>query len=173
MQYSISELSKIKAKVFAHIAQELEVADSEGLVDEFLEKYGIVFDEECIPVNVRTMKIIVFGDLAGNVNDYRMAAKKMGIDPGNIDFENDYARLTNFDSEKLKDSFTYSDLIMASNPHKVKNLGEFNSFTSKIKAEQSRYPRLVVSQDPHSLKLSITGFKECLLRTRYFENLEI
>lgn len=171
MRYTTSQLCNIKSRVFAKISSEFDKAIDNEEVDEFLEKYGIIFEEEYIPVNTRTMRILVFGALAGRVSDYSNAAKKMGISPDNIVFENDYEKLTNYDSERLRNSFDYSDIIMACNPHKIKNLDGYNSFTSKIRAEQSQYPRLIESPDSHGQKLSISGFKCSLYKTRYFENL--
>ena len=43
------------------------------------------------------------------------------------------------------------------------------SLLAKIKNEPTRYPRLTVATANGALKLSISSFKDCLTKTRYFE----
>ncbi len=168
---SLSYLSKIKTKLFARLTSELEIADQENKVQDFLDKYGLVIEEDYVPVNTRTMKILVFGALAGKVKNYQKAIKNMGIDPNIFEFVNDYSKLKNYDTARLQDSQMYSDIIFGPNPHKQINTGDYSSFLQKIKDNPHRYPRLTVAKDAHGLKLTITSFKECFLKTRYVENM--
>ena len=169
---SYSYLAKIKSKLFANLTKELEIADQEDNIQGFLDKYGISMEEDYVPVNTRTMKILVFGALAGNVESYKAAARSMGISPNNFEFESDYDKLKNYDTARLMDSQIYSDIIFGPNPHKQVNTDGYSSFLSKINANPHRYPRVIPARDAHGLKLSITAFKECFYKTRYFENLE-
>ena len=70
MSYSFTELSKIKSKVFAKISAELELANKNDEMDLFLDIYGIIIEEDAMYVDTRTMKILVFGALAGHLKDY-------------------------------------------------------------------------------------------------------
>lgn len=171
MASSLSYLSKIKAKLFSKLTRELEIAEEENSISEFLDKYGLVIEEDYVPVNTRTMKILVFGALAGNVESYKTAARKMGINPEIFEFVSDYDKLKHYDTARLVDSQDYSDMIFGPTPHMQVNIDGYNSFLSKIQANPHRYPRLTVAADSHGLKLSISTFKECFLKTRYFENL--
>ena len=171
MAYSLSQLSRIKQKIISKLSSELDLANDEGTIQDVLDKYGVVFEEEYVPVNPRTMKILVVGALAGALKDYQIQAKKMGIHPDNIEFECDYDKLKRFDAERLKDSFEYSDIIYGPNPHKQVNTDGFNSMLSLFKETPERFPRIIEAKDAHHLKVSISTFRESILKTRYFENL--
>ena len=125
---SLSYLSKITSTLIGRIRKELEIADKENNIQGFLDKYGLVIEEDYVPVNTRTMKILVFGALAGRVDNYKMAAKKMGVNPDNFEFVSDYDKLTNYDTAKLMDSQVYSDIIFGPVPHMQKNIDEYRIF---------------------------------------------
>ena len=171
MAYTLGQLSKIKQKIISKLSSELDLANEEGNVQDVLDKYGIVFEEDYVPVNTRTMKVLVVGALAGSLKDYQIQAKKIGVDPDNIEFECDYDKLKRFDANRLKDSFEYSDIIYGPNPHKQVNTDGFSSMLSMFKETPERFPRVIVAGDSHGLKISISVFKECFLKTRYFESL--
>lgn len=171
MAYTIGQLSRIKQKIIAKISSELDIANEEDRVQEILDKYGIVFEEDYIPVDTRTMKILVVGALAGSLKDYQIIAKKMGIHPDNIEFECDYDKLKRFDAARLKDSFEYSDIIYGPNPHKQVNTDGFSSMLSMFKEAPERFPRVIEACDSHHLKISISTFRDSILKTRYFETL--
>lgn len=172
MSYSISELLKIKSKVFAKISSELELANDNDEMDLFLEKYGIIIEEEAILVDTRTMKILVFGALAGHLKDYQLAIKKMGIPVGNVVFEEDYNKLKRYDVSRLENSFEYSDIIFGPVPHKQVGIGDNSSFLALVSREPQKYPRVTKAVANDSLKLSISSLKDSLLKTRYFETLK-
>lgn len=171
MEYTIGQISRIKLKIIEKISSELDLANNEDAVQNVLDKYGIVFEEDCVPVNTRTMKILVVGALAGSIKDYQMVAKRMGIHQDNIEFECDYDKLKRFDAARLRDSFEFSDIIYGPNPHKQVNTKGFNSMLSLLKESPERFPRVSIASTSHGLKITISGLKECLLKTRYFETL--
>ena len=171
MSYSFTELSKIKSKVFAKISAELELANKNDEMDLFLDKYGIIIEEDAMYVDTRTMKILVFGALAGHLKDYQLTAKKMGISLNNIVFEEDYSKLQRYDVSRLENSFEYSDIVFGPVPHKQVGIGDNSSFLASIEKEPNKYPRVVKAVANNQLKLSISSFKDALLRTRYFETL--
>nr|WIF88312.1 hypothetical protein QOL21_07610 [Acholeplasma laidlawii] len=63
--YNAKQLSEIKQKIIRKITSEVDRANEDGLIEEILERYGIVYEETSISVNTRLMKILVFGSLAG------------------------------------------------------------------------------------------------------------
>lgn len=169
MVYTQAQISKIIQKIIAKARHELELAENpEGIV-EIMDKYGVTLEEEAIMVSPRRSKILVFGALAGNVNDYKIAAKKMGIPSENIVFETDYDRLHRYDTAKLEYTDEYSDIIYGPAPHKTEGMGDTSSLLAKIEKEPNKYPRLYKCSANGGLKISIHNFKDALSRTRYFE----
>lgn len=167
--YSQAQISRIAQKIIAKVRKELEIAQENDNLDEFMEKYGIGFEEESMPVDSRKSKIIVFGALAGKLKDYIMAAKKLGISQENLVFISDYDELKRYDTAKLEYSLEYSDIIYGPTPHKTIGMGDENSLLAKIKREPNKFPKLQVATANGVLKLSIQSFKNALTNTRYFE----
>ena len=174
MSLSISEKAKIKAKVFAKISNELDIALKNDELNDFLNKYGIVLEEEeRIPINIRLAKILVFGQLAGSKKDYQMVAKKIGINPNNIEFL-DYSETKHFPAERLRNSTQYSDIIYGPAPHKCAKIGDTSSLLEEIRKKPMEYPRLIEAKSNTmgtNLKISISTFKDCLSKTFYYESI--
>ena len=150
------------------------MANKNDEMDDILDKYGIVLEEEeRMPINIRTHRILVVGELAGNKRDYQLAAKKVGINPDNIEFMN-YEESKRLDPRKLEYSNDYSDIIYGPVPHKINEMGDTASLLALIERNPSRYPRLIRSKSNSAdgrLKISITGFRDYLKRTFYYETL--
>lgn len=170
MPYTELQKAKIKTKIFAKITTEFSYAETDEDIDGLIKKYGVHFDEGPICIVSRQMKILVFGSLSGRVDDYILAARKLGINSDRIVFENDYSKLGRFDTEKLRNSAQYSDIIVGPNPHKQGNTGGYSSLISKIKNNQSEFPRLIEANANHSLKITVSNFRNALLETRLIEN---
>lgn len=173
MQYSNDFIGKVKQKVLSKIYNELRLAQKNGEVEKFLDKYGIVMEEERLPIDIRTSKILVIGELAGNKKDYQMRAKKMEIDPMHIEFL-DYEQAKKFSGESLRYSRYYSDIIYGPTPHSTVENGEGSSLLATIKRNPIAYPRLIEARANSSkseLKISITGFIEGLKKTYYYETM--
>lgn len=171
MLYTSAQIAKIKQKVIQHINNELDIANDEDRVDEVLEKYGIVFEENPIYVDTRTMKILVLGALSGSINDYKNAIKKLGIDPRNIEFEYEYNKLKRLDVSRLENSFEYSDILYGPNPHKQVNIGDNSSLLAMMKNNPEKFPRVIEMCSNNQLKITISNFRDAILKTRYFENM--
>jgi hypothetical protein len=167
--YSQAHISRIAQKIIAKVCKELDIAQENDTVDELMEKYGISFEEEPMPVDSKKSKIIAYGALAGKPKDYIMAAKKLGISQENLVFISDYDELKRYDTAKLEYSLAYSDIIYGPTPHKTTKMGDENSLLAKIKQELNKYPKLKVAVANSVLKLSIQSFKNALTNTRYFK----
>lgn len=174
MEYSISEIAKIKSLIFAKVNKELELAIKNGEMDELMDKYGVVLEEEeRLPINTRTHRILVIGELAGNKKDYQIAAKRLDINPDNIEFMN-YEESKRLDARRLEYSNDYSDIIYGPAPHKTNKMGDTTSLLATIEKNPMRYPRLIRSKSnsmDERLKISVSGFKEYLKKTFYYETL--
>lgn len=172
MQYTNQTIAKIKAKVLSKINAELALAIDNEELDEFLEKYGVIIDDkETMLVNTRTMKILVLGDFAGSINSYKTALKKCGIDERNVVFENDYEKIKRLGITRLEYSMEYSDIILGPIAHKISGIGDNNSFLSMVEKEPHKFPRVIKAMANGIIKLSITSFKDSILKTRFFEAL--
>lgn len=170
MTYSIAQKSKIKREILNKVSLKLNFADDD-MLDELMEQFGVHLDEDCVYVDTRQMKILVLGSLAGNVDNYRAAAKQMDVTKNNIVFEGDYGKLHGFNVERLRNSAVYSDIIYGPTPHKMTNIKGFNSALEMMKADPSNFPRVIEATANGVLKISMSGFKNALLRTRYLEAL--
>ena len=53
MRYSVTELALIKAKIFAKIAKEIEMANRNDEMDYLLDKYGVSLEVERMPIYIR------------------------------------------------------------------------------------------------------------------------
>lgn len=174
VEYSFGEIAKIKSRIFAKIAKELEMANKNDEMDDLLDKYGIILEEEeRMPINTRTYRILVIGELAGNKRDYQAAAKNVGINPDNIEFM-DYEESKGLDARRLEYSNDYSDIIYGPTPHKISEMGDTSSLLALIENNPMKYPRLIRSKTNSTdgrLKITISGFKDYLKRTFYYETL--
>ena len=170
MAYTQAQQSKILQKIIEKVRYEIKMTCENDEINELLEKYGITLDDGCVPVNRRIHKILIFGDLAGKENDYKKVAKKMGINERQLEFISDFKELKRFDTATLAYSNVYSDIIYGPNPHKQVGIGDHNSFLSAIKNEPQKYPRVIEALANNELKISISSFKDALLKTRLIEN---
>ena len=116
------------------------------------------------------MKVLVLGSLAGKVKDYQMVAKKMDINPDNVEFVDTYDD-KRYNVARLEYSMEYSDIIYGPNPHKQVGMGNTNSFLAEMKRNPDRYPRVIEAISNDKLKITISGFKSALTSTRFFETL--
>ncbi len=172
MRLSAQEISEIKSKVLSKIMFELDLAITDDNIEEFLNKHNIIFEANPMPVQPRTMKILVLGALSGNVSNFKLAAKKLGIGDNHIKFECDYKSLKRYDVSRLEYSNEYSDIIFGPNPHKQIGIGDYASALSMMKSEPEKYPRIIESIANNSLKITISSFKEAILNTRYYETIQ-
>ena len=169
MAYSKSQIANLKAKLMRKISAELDLAVKNDDVEDFLDKYCVEIEE--IPYYsgvTRRSKILVLGQLSGKLKDYLMTAKKLGVDPRNLEFIS-YSEAKHLNAERLRYSSEYSDIICGQIPHKVEGMGDTSSLLAKIEKNPSEYPKLIKAEASQKLKFSLTGFKNDILKTRLFE----
>lgn len=158
--------------IIKKITLEIDNANERGTLQNVLEKYEVNLESNfTVPVNTRTMKIIVFGMLAGKKKDYQIVLKKLNIDLRNVDFVDDYAELKRYSVASLKHSNVYSDILIGPIPHCQVSMGDTSSFLATIKRNPSDYPRLQEMLGNGKLKIAKTNFEEAICKTRYFEAL--
>lgn len=171
MIYSQSQITDLRAKIIRKINIEINLAIKNNILFELIEKYGVELDEISYQSGItRRSKILVLGQLSGKVKDYQMVAKKLGIKEDNLEFI-DYDRVKHLNTERLRYSSEYSDIICGPIPHKVEGMGNTSSFITEIEKNPSEYPKLIKATANDYLKLSISDFKETILKTRLFEKI--
>lgn len=171
MIYSQSQITDLRAKIIRKINIEINLAIKNNILFELIEKYGVELDEISYQSGItRRSKILVLGQLSGKVKDYQMVAKKLGIKEDNLEFI-DYDRVKHLNTERLRYSSEYSDIICGPILHKVEGMGNTSSFITEIENNPSEYPKLIKATANDYLKLSISGFKETILKTRLFEKI--
>lgn len=171
MVYSQSQISDLKSKIIRKINAEINLALKNDTIDELLDKYGVELDEiQYLSGVTKRSKILVLGQLSGRIKDYKMAAKKLGVEDKNLEFI-DYNGAKHLNAERLKYSCEYSDIICGPVPHKIEGMGDTSSIITKIEHNPSEYPKLIKVTANDTLKFSISEFKESILKTRYFEEI--
>ena len=171
MVYSQSQITDLRAKIIRKINAEIALALKNDTIGELLEKYGVELDEISYQSGVtKRSKILVLGQLSGKVKDYQLAAKKLGVKEDNLEFI-DYDGAKHLSAERLRYSCEYSDIICGPIPHKVEGMGDTSSLIAEMERNPAEYPKLIKATSNDSLKFSISGFKECILKTRFFEEI--
>lgn len=169
--YSQSQISDLKSKIMRKINAEITLTLNNCALNEILEKYGVEIEETQYFSSVtRRSKILVLGQLSGKVKDYQVVAKKLGVKEDNLEFV-DYVGAKHLSVERLSYSNEYSDIICGPVPHKIEGMGDTSSLIVEIEMNPSEYPKLIKAVVNDSLKFSISGFKEYILRTRFFEKI--
>lgn len=171
MVYSQSQIAKLKSRIMRKVTTEIELALKNDTMDEILRKYSVeIEDIQYLSGVTRRSKILVLGQLSGKIKDYQITAKKSGIKKENIEFI-DYNGAKHLNAVKLRNSSEYSDIICGPIPHKVQGMGDASSLISELEKNPSEYPKLIKANANESLKFSITVFKSCILKTRFYEEI--
>lgn len=165
------QMKCLNEEVINKITTNLYRANISGTLKEYLKKIGMDFEEsktsyDC-PENPR---IIIIGDITTKRQDYEKCFKQLGLDKNKVDIYDDFDKLPGKSFNFLEYSMKYSDILVAGMPHKMSDIGEFSSLTSKIEHEQEKYPLLTKIQiKSGKMKFSITAFKDALVQTRFYK----
>ena len=90
-------------------------------------------------------------------------ARKYGIKENRIEFELDYARLTNYNFSKLRNSMVYSDVLVGPMPHKVEGIEGFSSFLAMTEANPEEFPKIIKLESSNELKITKNTFRKVTL----------
>ena len=164
-------LAEILESIYAKISKEVVNAYNENKLDELLEKYGLQDEVEYNYYDSNSSKILILGDLATNKNELLGKAKSLGINKEQIEFGPDYVRMHNFDYEKLRNNFTYSDVMVGPIPHKGKNIKGYSSFLAMAKAMPSEFPKIIQLESSNELKITKHSFEHGIKQTRLYADL--
>lgn len=165
------DLIELSQKIYQKVLREVTEANAENKLNEILVKYGLVDEIEYPCYDINNGKILVVGDSRVNKNDLIGIAKKYGIKESRLDFQLDYTRLHNYDFGKLRNSYTYSDVLVGPLPHKVEGIDGFSSFLAMVEANPEEFPMVIRLETSNELKITKESFKNGLLQSRLYSDL--
>lgn len=161
-------------EIYSKVVEEVTLANriSQEELNKVLDKYGLGTKKQSYQYcNVRASKIIVFGRTEIKQNILDAIAKDLGIQPERIDYIS-YDDTTNYDIGNLEYSNKYSDILVGPVPHKAKNMGDYSSMIESIESNVECFPPLIrVTDETGTLRISKTSFKNALLRTQLYKEL--
>lgn len=165
------DLIELSEKIYQKVIKEVTEASYNNRIEEVLKKYGLQDEIQYSYYDINNSKILVVGDSRVNKNDLIGIAKKIGIRENRLEFELDYNRLHNYDFSNLKNSMTYSDVLVGPLPHKVEGIEGFSSFLSMVDDSPEDFPKVIKLEASNELKITKESFKNGLLNTRLFNDL--
>ena len=128
------DLSELSEKIYQKVLKEVVEASYNNRINEVLLKYGLQDEIEYSYYDINNSKILVVGDSRVNKNDLIGIAKSIGIRENRLEFELDYTRLHNYDFGNLRNSMTYSDVLVGPLPHRVEGIDGYSSFLAMVEA---------------------------------------
>ena len=171
------DLAEILEKIYQKIEKEINDADQNGTLNEVLKKYEF---EEFIKTeeadgysfyDKNKAKILIIGDSKVGKDILVAIAKNLGIREKKLEFELDYEKLTNYNFEKLRYTYSYSDILIGPMPHKVLGIEGFSSFLAMVEKNQEEFPKTIRLQSANELKITKESFKEALIKTRLYKDI--
>lgn len=165
------DLIELSERIYQKIIKEVTEASYENRIDEILKKYGLDNEIQYSYYDINNSKILVVGQSMVDKDIMIAIAKKYGIRENRFEFELDYDKLTNYDFSKLKNSVTYSDVLVGPMPHKVSGIGDYSSFLTMTDAEPENYPKIIRLASANELKITKETFRNALINTRLYNDL--
>ncbi len=168
---SLEELTPIIDELQNRILQEITFANRSGNLEDVLRKYNFYEKiESSAYTNVKSSRIIVFGQTNLKKKNLDGIAKSVGISPERIDYIS-YDEVTNYDISNLQNNLKYSDILVGPVPHKAKGMGSYPSMISAIESNQKNYPNLIRVMDSNELKITSESYKTALKKTNLYNEI--
>lgn len=165
------DLTELSEKIYQKVLKEVVEASQTNSINELLKKYGLEDEIEYSYYDLNNSKILVVGDSRVSKDDLTAIAKKYGIRENRLEFELDYTRLHNYNFGNLKNSMTYSDVLVGPLPHKVEGIEGFSSFLAMVEACPEEFPKVIKLEASNELKITKESFKTGILETRLYNDL--
>ena len=166
------ELELLIEEVTQKVREEIITANRCGTLEEILNKYNYVEEQEKWYTYPNTSKMIVIGSIEVKEKEVLGCLKAVGIDKNRVEFYTDYDKLTNMNFSFLRNNFNYSDILVCAMPHKMGGIGDNASFISMIEKNQKEFPTLTkITDESGNLKYSNSAFKKALIKTNMFKEI--
>lgn len=153
------DLAPLKDKFLEHMYVELIQANQ-------LEELEILFEKNNFEYSIseknKETRILVVGDSELRRNELEMVAVLSGVDPSKIDFILLYDEVRKFDFSKLRNSKTYSHVLVGPMGHKQKGLENKYSIISQME-ESEEYPEVIrIENSSRKLEINKNSFSRAI-----------
>lgn len=165
------DLVTISQKIYEKVIKEVSQAYQDNKLEEVLIKYGLQDKVEYSYYDMNSAKILIVGDSAISKDLMITLARKCGIRENKLEFELDYTRLHNYNFGNLRNSLTYSDVLVGPLPHKVEGIEGFSSFLAMADANPKDFPKITRLESSNGLKITKESFKKALLETQLYNDM--
>ena len=166
------ELELLIEEVTQKVREDIIKANRCGTLEEVLNKYNYIEEQEKWYSYPNTSKMIVIGSIEVKEKEVIGCLKAVGIDKNRVEFYDDYEKLTNIDFNFLRNNFNYSDILVCAMPHKIIGIGNNTSFISMIENNPKEFPTLTkITDESGKLKYSNSAFKKALMKTNMFKEI--
>ena len=166
------ELELLIEEVTQKVREEIITANRCGTLEEILNKYNYVEEQEKWYAYPNTSKMIVIGSIEVKEKEVLGCLKAVGIDKNRVVFYTDYDKLTNMNFSFLRNNFNYSDILVCAMPHKIGGIGDNTSFISMIEKNPKEFPTLIkITDESGNLKYSSSAFKKALAKTNMYKEI--
>lgn len=166
------ELELLIEEVTQKVREDIITANRSGTLEDILNKYNYIEDQEKWYSYPNTSKIIVIGNIEAKEKEVIGCLKAVGIDKTRIEFYSDYEKLPNINFGFLRNNFNYSDILVCAMPHKMTGIGNNTSFISMIENNPKEFPTLTrITDESGKLKYSNSAFKKALIKTNMFKEI--
>lgn len=164
-------IEDIHKKMYSEILD----ANRSGDEDEFnkvLKKWNYNFGEEDNYGDVARQKILVIGKSEVEQKYLERIVENLNMDAEQFDFKLGYEQ--NFDFSALKNSTTFSDVIVGAMGHKQKGGGDSNSAISELELNPDKYPHVVKClTSAGKLKITKQSFQNAILNTNAYAYMQL
>lgn len=166
------ELELLIEEVTQKVREDIIMANRSGTLEEILNRYNYVEEQEKWYSYPNTSKMIVIGSIEVKEKEVLGCLKAVGINKNRVEFYSDYEKLTNTNFGFLKNNFNYSDILVCAIPHKISGIGDNASLISMIENNPKEFPTLIkITDESGNLKYSNSAFKKALMKTNMFKEI--
>ena len=166
------EVELLIEEVIQKVRVDIITANRSGNLEEILNRYNYVEEQEKWYSYPNISKMIVIGSIEVKEKEVLGCLKAFGIDKNRVEFYTDYEKLTNMNFSFLRNNFNYSDILVCAMPHKMSGIGDNTSFISMIENNPKEFPTLIkITDESGNLKYSNSAFKKALMKTNMYKEI--
>lgn len=161
------KIDDIRERMYSEIFDANRSGD-EGELDRVLKKWNYDSGEDDNYVDVGRMKVLVLGKSETQREYLEDVIRSLGMDVEQFEFVIDYEH--GFDFNILKNSSTYSDVIVGGMGHKQKGGGDSSSAIANMESHSDIYPHTVrCVTASNELKMTKKSFYRAVKETKAYE----
>ena len=164
-------IEDIYKKMYREIFDANRTGDEDEL-DRVLKKWNYDSGEEDVYDDMARQKVLVIGKSEVEQKYLERIVESLNMDVGQFDFRLGYEH--NFDFSTLKNSTTFSDVIVGAMGHKQKGGGDSNSAISELELNPYKYPNVVKClTTANKLKITKQSFHDAILNTNAYAYMQL